>query len=348
MKVTGNDLIGWMESWAPRSLAESWDHPGLQVGDPRRRVTKVLISLDLTEENVDLAVREGAEMVISHHPFLFKAIRELDLRTYKGRVIEKLVKHDILSFAAHTNLDTAKGGVNDALAAALSLSDTEGLVFEQETKERKLALYVKPVTAKVLRHTLSELYGDAVNHFYLLDDEDDATDEAKLECNVPTALLASVLAKVQEICGDIHYDVYTLESYGHKEYMGRIGNLPAPMSGKEALSYIKEKLGIPVLRYAGNPNITISRVAVLGGAGSEFAALAKAKGADLYLTGDLKYHEAQDASRLGLLIADGGHFYTERVIVPALAKRLRTYAAEHGWEIEVIEDSRAEDIFGEM
>ena len=87
MKVIGNDLIGWMESWVPRSLAESWDHPGLQVGDPRRVVTKVLISLDLTEENVDLAVREGAEMVISHHPFLFKAIRELDLRTYKGRVI---------------------------------------------------------------------------------------------------------------------------------------------------------------------------------------------------------------------------------------------------------------------
>ena len=120
------------------------------------------------------------------------------------------------------------------------------------------------------------------------------------------------------------------------------------MSGKEALSYIKERLGIPVLRYAGNPDTTISRVAVLGGAGSEFAALAKAKGADLYLTGDLKYHEAQDASRLGLLIADGGHFYTERVIVPALAKRLRTYAAEHVWEIEVIEDSRAEDIFREM
>ena len=73
MKVTGNDLIGWMESWAPRSLAESWDHPGLQVGDPRRRVTKVLISLDLTEENVDLAVREGAEMVISR-PMMMVAI----------------------------------------------------------------------------------------------------------------------------------------------------------------------------------------------------------------------------------------------------------------------------------
>lgn len=348
MKVTGNDLIEWMESWAPKRLAESWDHPGLQVGDPRRVVTKVLISLDLTEENVDLAVREGAEMVISHHPFLFKAIRELDLRTYKGRVIEKLVKHDILAFAAHTNLDTARGGVNDALAEALSLTDTEGLVFAQEAKEKKLALYVKPVTAKALRHTLSEIYGVAVSHFYLLDDEDDATEEAKLECNVPATLLASVLAKVQEICGDIHYDVYALENHGRKEYMGRIGHLPAPMSGEEALSYIKEKLGIPVLRYAGNPNGMVSRIAVLGGAGSEFAALAKAKGADLYLTGDLKYHEAQDASRLGLLIADGGHFYTERIIVPALAKRLRKHAAEHGWEIEVIEDKAAEDIFGEV
>lgn len=84
MKVTGNDLIGWMESWAPRSLAESWDHPGLQVGDPRRRVTKVLISLDLTEENVDLAVREGAEMVISHHPFFSRPFASLIFGRIRG------------------------------------------------------------------------------------------------------------------------------------------------------------------------------------------------------------------------------------------------------------------------
>ena len=89
-------------------------------------------------------------------------------------------------------------------------------------------------------------------------------------------------------------------------------------------------------------------MAVLGGAGSEFASLAKAKGADLYLTGDLKYHEAQDASRLGLLIADGGHFYTERVIVPYLAERLRKAAQEKSWELEVLEDSGAEDIFSHV
>lgn len=90
------------------------------------------------------------------------------------------------------------------------------------------------------------------------------------------------------------------------------------------------------------------KVAVLGGAGSEFAALAKAKGADLYLTGDLKYHEAQDASAMGLLIADGGHFYTERVIVPKLAARIRKAAAEKRWNLEVLEDSGAVDIFGHM
>lgn len=98
------------------------------------------------------------------------------------------------------------------------------------------------------------------------------------------------------------------------------------MKGKEALLYIKEKLGIPDLRYAGNTDIIVHKVAVLGGAGSEFASLAKARGADLYLTGDLKYHEAQDAAAMGLLIADGGHFYTERVIVPKLAERIRKEA----------------------
>ena len=89
-------------------------------------------------------------------------------------------------------------------------------------------------------------------------------------------------------------------------------------------------------------------MAVLGGAGSEFASLAKARGADLYLTGDLKYHEAQDAAAMGLLIADGGHFYTERVIVPKLAERIRKEAEKRHWDLEVLEDTGAEDIFSNL
>lgn len=348
MKITAQHLISLMNRWAPPSLAEPWDHPGLQVGNSQVPVEKVLVSLDLTEENADLAVREGASMIISHHPFLFKGLHELDLSTYKGRVIEQLIKHDILAFAAHTNLDTAQGGVNDALAAALDLQNLRGLVPEKTHAMYKLAAYVTPASAKAFHHHVKEAYGDDVGHYYLLDDEDDMTAEAKMELNVLSPSLPALLSDLKAYCGAVHYDIYPLDNGAVREYMGRIGDLPHAMSGIEALRHIKEKLGIPDLRYAGDVERTVKTVAVLGGAGSEFASLAKAKGADLYLTGDLKYHEAQDASRLGLLIADGGHFYTERVIVPALARRIRDAAKERGWELEVLEDSGATDIFGHV
>ena len=348
MKITAQHLMSLMNEWAPPSLAEKWDHPGLQVGNSQVPVQKVLVSLDLTEENVDLAIREGVSMIISHHPFLFKGLHELDLTTYKGRVIEKLIKHDILAFAAHTNLDTAKGGVNDALAAALDLKELRGLVPEKTHPMYKLAAYVTPTAARAFYHHVKEIYGNDVGHYYLLDDEDDMTQEAKMEMNVLAPSLSALLADLQTYCGKVHYDIYPLANGEEKEYMGRVGYLPKEMRGIEALQYIKEKLGIPDLRYAGDVERTVKTVAILGGAGSEFAALAKSKGADLYLTGDLKYHEAQDASRLGLLIADGGHFYTERVIVPALAKRIREAAKERAWDLEVLEDSQAEDIFGHI
>lgn len=348
MKITAQHLISLMNEWAPPSLAEKWDHPGLQVGNSQVPVQKVLISLDLTEENVDRAIRDGVSMIISHHPFLFKGLHELDLSTYKGRVIEKLIKHDILAFAAHTNLDTAEGGVNDALAAALDLKEIRGLVPEKTYPMYKLAAYVTPTAAKAFYYHVKEAYGEDVGHYYLLDDEDDMTEEAKMEMNVLAPSLPSLLADLKTYCGKVHYDIYPLENGEEREYMGRVGSLPTEMSGIEALQYIKEKLGIPDLRYAGDVERKVKTIAVLGGAGSEFAELAKAKGADLYLTGDLKYHEAQDAARLGLLIADGGHFYTERVIVPTLAKRIREVAKEKGWELEVVEDSDAKDIFGHV
>ena len=349
MNIIAKDLIDLMNTWAPQGLAEKWDHPGLQVGNSQQVVHKVLVSLDLTEENVELAIEKGAEMIISHHPFLFKGIHTLDLSTYQGKVIEKLIKHDILAFAAHTNLDTAQGGVNDALVAVLELSDVTGLVPAKKHQMYKLAAYVRPADARAFYHHVKETYPGEAGHYYLLDDEDDDLSKlAKMEINGEEEVLPFLLADLKTYCGAVHYDIYPLTNGGSQEYMGRMGDLPSAMDGKDALLYIKEKLGIPDLRYAGNAHGTVRRVAVLGGAGSEFAPLAKAKGADLYLTGDWKYHEAQDASRLGLLIADGGHFYTERVIIPYLAERLRKAAEEKSWDLEVLEDRRAKDIFSHL
>lgn len=348
MTINAGDIISLMNELAPQELAEKWDHPGLQIGNPEIPVDKVLVSLDVTESNVDYAIRQGIPMIISHHPFLFRSLQQLDLRTAKGRIIEKLIKNDILCFAAHTNLDTAFGGVNDALAAALGLSDLEGLVPGKTYKSFKVAAYTSAVKARQFHHELQVRYPDESGHYYLHDDDDDFTSEEKMEFNISEKALPAVLTDLNRICGPLHYDVYPLENNGKQEYMGRIGRLPSPLTGRKALEYVKEKLGVPVLRYCGNTEIMVERVAVLGGAGSEFAELAIARGADLYVTGDLKYHEAQDAASLGLLVADAGHFYTERVIIPRLAEILRKEAKARKWDIAIFEDSDALDIFGQI
>ncbi|MDY6084745.1 MAG: Nif3-like dinuclear metal center hexameric protein [Dialister sp.] len=345
MEVNAQMIMEMMNAWAPPHLAESWDRVGLQIGRGKTKVKKILAALDVTEDNVEYAATHGVNMIVSHHPFLFRPVIPLDTDTWKGRIIEKLIKHNIVSFAAHTNLDTAEGGVNDALAEALELTNPRGLVPGYKEASCKVVVYVEPMLAKRLSHALGQAFPGRVGRFYLLDDEDDFTTEARLEFNTEEKSLSSVKDMIAEMAGAPPMDIYRLADGGKTECMGRIGELARSLPGKEALLYVKEKLKIPSLRYCGNPDITVRRIAVLGGAGIEFFPVAKQAGADLYVTGDVKYHEAQEAAGSGLLVADGGHFYTERVIIPKLAKCIRNEAALQGWELEVIEDPSARDVF---
>lgn len=265
MSIEAKQIINIMNAWAPQSLAESWDHPGLQIGNVHTPVKKVLVALDLTAENASYAADNGVNLIISHHPFLFRSLHEIDLGTYRGKIIETLIRSSIVSFAAHTNLDIARGGVNDVLAEKLSLSDVSGL------------------------------------------------DPA--------------------------------ENGSDADSLGRTGMLPRVMSGKEAVSYIREKLEMPVIRYSGDINKNVKKIAILGGAGSEYIHDAKRLGADLFLTGDLKYHEAQEAYASDIIVVDGGHFYTEHPVVQNLANRLRQSFEEKNWDIEVVEDPVARDVF---
>lgn len=345
MEIYVKDIMQLMEVWAPSALAESWDHPGLQVGNPNQPVHKILVALDMNEQNISYAARYGVDMVISHHPFLFKSLHDIDLSSCKGRMIENLIRHQITSFAAHTNLDSAVQGVNDALAEKLGLQECKGFVPVTTYSSYKFTLYTTAAHAKLLRKKLDSLGGKNVESYYVVDDADDFTENIRVEFRVPGQLVKVVENMILGLDKSVKYDIYELVNHGYKETMGRIGKLPFPMSVEKAISYIKNKLEAPILRYAGNKDHLVEKIAILGGAGAEFAGVAKSMGADLYLTGDLKYHEAQDAAMNGLVIADGGHFYTERVIIPYLAKRLRDEFKTRGWDIDVIEDVRAKDIF---
>ena len=323
MEVFAKDIIRLMDEWAPPYLAEKWDHSGLQIGNPERIVKKIMVALDITKENVSYAVNNQVDMILSHHPFLFKPMKEIDLSTAKGKIVENLIKHQILSFAAHTNLDTAAQGVNDALADKLNLQNRTGLVPVYSEKMYKITLYAPAMIVKVLQKKINEILKDETSHFYLLDDEDDFTEAVRLEFTVKESALNTIKDILEKDYPSAYYDIYSLVNRGTESSMGRLGELPEEMEAKDALLYVKEKLGIPCLKYSGDTNKKVRKIAVLGGAGVEFSSLADIKGADLYITGDIKYHEAQNTSADGFLVADGGHFYTERVIIPYLADRMR-------------------------
>lgn len=333
--VTAGDIMALMDAWAPPKLAEKWDHPGLQVGNPSQKVKKILVSLDLTKENIEWAAAHSVDMVISHHPFLFKPMKEINLESPKGQLVGKLIQNRIISFAAHTNLDSADEGVNDALADALKLENRKGFIPVNEEKLFKIEIAgstdeIRKAEEYFCNRKSFRESGDTISF------------------TVSEGELKAVRRDLASLGNTVIVDIYPLIQTGHKDTMGRIGLLPHGMNGKEAIAYIQKCLHIPFIRYAGNTDKEIKTVAVLGGAGASFMKEAAARGADLYLTGDLKYHEAQDAASMGLLIVDGGHFYTERVIVPKLAERLRAAFREKGWDVEVFEDSDAKDIFGYM
>ena len=251
-----------MNRIAPKYLAEEWDNPGLLVGDSHQAVNKILVCLDLSDEMIQKAIELKAQMIITHHPLIFKPIKNVRTDLPLGRKISSLIKNDISCFAAHTNLDSAAGGVNDVLAKKIGLVD------------------VQPF-------------------------DDELT-------------------------------------------LGRIGNLQREMSAKEFAFHVKKLLKADHIRLINAGDFLIKRVGICGGAGSEFISKAKFLGADAFVTGDVKYHEAQSAIENKIHIVDAGHFATEFPIVKVLAKKLKEEFARLNSPIEVVEDTSAKDFFTVM
>lgn len=261
-KVNGHEVISLFEQWSPKRFAMESDPVGLHIGQLNRPVEKVLITLDVNEEVIDEAILKGANLIIAHHPPIFRPLKNLQTDTPQGRMIEKCVKNDISVYAAHTNLDVAPGGVNDMLATKLGLVDTSVVV-----------------------PTFSELTKDQKNNEYGL---------------------------------------------------GRIGKLEKKTTLVEFAEHVKQLFGVPALRFIGNPDKEIRKVAVLGGDGNKYIGAAKRAGADVLVTGDLYYHVAHDAEAMGLAVIDPGH-NIEKVMIEGVADYMRDACEEAHYEVKFIQ-----------
>lgn len=335
--IRNSDVFKVMEKWAPKKYAYDWDNVGLQLGSHSKTVKKIMVTLDVIEFVVNEAIENNVDLIIAHHPIFFKALDKLNVDTPKGRMIEKLIKNDITVYAAHTNLDVASGGVNDLLAEQLGLQSTEVLIETTKDKLFKIAVFVpvehKQAVMAAFNQTGAGYIGnysdctfqtegqgtfkplEGTNPFIGSKNKLVKTDEVKLETIVPESILSTVVnAMIQaHPYEEVAYDIYPLVNEGDTYGLGRIGQLYEQMTLNELAEYVKLKYNVPSVRVVGDLTKKVSKIAILGGSGEKYFAAAKYKGADVYITGDMTFHAAQDAEQMGLSIIDPGH-HVEKVM----------------------------------
>lgn len=336
-----------MEKIAPIKLVDKWDNCGFQIGNINKNVEAIMLTLDVAEEVVQEAISKNVDLIISHHPILFNPISEITLNDTKGKILYDIIRHDISVYSAHTNLDVCKGGVNDVLADILQLKNKKILSKLYEEKLYKLVVFVPKTHVKKVRDTITESGGgwignyshctfnidgfgtfmprEGTNPFIGTEGEVEVVEEIRIETIVPESILDTVVENMIKVhpYEEVAYDVYLLNNKGFDYGYGRIGELQDIIALGDFAKYVKKKLNCKSIKVIGDINKNVRRVAVCGGSGAEFIEIASKKGADVLVTGDIKYHEAQLAINLGLSLIDANHYDTEKVILPYLKEYIQ-------------------------
>jgi dinuclear metal center YbgI/SA1388 family protein len=360
LSVKAEVIIQAVERIAPKNLAMDWDNVGLQLGDSNREVERVLLTLDLTEEVLSEAEQLDVQMIITHHPLFWEKINNLNYNSSMGRLVSRLIKKDLVVYSAHTNLDIAPGGINDYLANILNLEQVEPLQTTYEEKLFKLVVFVPQTHLEQVREALAVAGAGWIGNYshcaFVLSGIGsfkplagtnpfignvgrlEYVEEYRLETIVSTKLLNRAIKAMLKAhpYEEVAYDIYPLANEGKKQGLGRIGYLASPLTLEEFAKQVKSVLRLSGIRICGNPAGTIKKVALCGGSGMSTVKHAIFKGADLLLTGDIKYHDAQDALARGISLIDADHFPTENIFIPILAEQLKEIFAKEGRKVELL------------
>jgi dinuclear metal center YbgI/SA1388 family protein len=366
-RVNGHEIIQLFEQFAPKGYAMEGDKIGLQVGRLNKTVENVLVTLDVAEKVVDEAIAKNIQLIISHHPLIYRPLQKIDTETSAGRIIEKLMKHEIAVYAAHTNLDVAPGGVNDLLAEALGLTNIEILVPTYEKKLKKLVVFVPEENAQEVKAALGNAGAGAIGNYShcsftaagigeFLPGENtnpyigehgklEQVKEVRIETIIPEEMEKKVLSAMIKAhpYEEVAYDLYPLENKGEPLGLGRIGYVDE-MTLKEFAEHVKNSLEVSGVRVVGDLNAPVRKVAVLGGDGNKYFMSAKFKGADVYVTGDIYYHVAHDAMYAGLNMIDPGH-NVEKVMKQGVVNVLSRLCREKQYNVSFISSEIHTDPF---
>lgn len=330
MTTTARHISTFLHEWAPPSTQLDYDNVGLLVGDPEQKVSRVLTCLDVTLEVVEEAIEKSCDMIVAHHPLIFKSISRINPTDEQGKIIFKLIKNDIALMTAHTNLDAALDGVSFVLGKQLGLEQVKFLDNSYNISRKIVLTTNHSDSGSVLK--LLNYYSAEEAHYYTVEGKKGTqyTYEAIIDQhNVPE--LKKELKK-NALLHRGSFQVIEVASPSNNVGMGVVGLYrDKGLTQQEFLDVVAEVLNVKAVRFSGAAE-RVKKVAVCGGAGASLASKAMAEGAQAFVTADIKYHDYFTDTD-NFLLVDAGHYESEVPMVAALQQEL----SEAFEEIEVLE-----------
>jgi dinuclear metal center YbgI/SA1388 family protein len=349
------EFAAYLERFAPCSTAAEWDNVGLLLGEPAAGVSKVMTCLTLTPDVAAEAVREGANLIISHHPVLFRGVKKLVATSGDGQAVLPLLRAGIAVYSPHTAFDNCAGGINDSLCKRLGIEKAAPLRPRDAKKQCKLVVFVPDSDLQKVSDAVfaagagvigqynecsyrlsgtGTFYGtDSTNPTVGQKGRREEVSEWRLEVVVPENLVAKVVTamRVAHSYEEPAFDVYPLRP-GTDGGEGRIGELPRAVTLGELAKLVKERLKANAVQFVGDPAREVRTVVLACGAAGEYLSDAIKRKADVFLTGEVRFHDALTArgANVGLILP--GHYATERPAVEDLAMKLAAdFAGVTAW-----------------
>lgn len=354
------DVTAALEAWAPPGSAQGYDNVGLQVGDARRPVETGVMALDATPDVLEEAETMNADLIVTHHPLLFQSLDGVTADSYVSNLALRLAEAGVALYSIHTNLDAAPGGVSFALANRLGLTNV-GFLDGYEDTLYKLAVFVPEDAFDTVREALANAGAGRIGDYdacafavegtgFFKPGEGtnphigepgggvESANERKLEVEVARWNLDGVFAALDEAhpYEEVAYDLYPVHQKNTRAGLGALGELEDPEPLSAFLDRVAKALDAGSLRYAGDGDASVERVAVCGGAGSDFIGTALGAGADAYVTADVKYHEFFEVLDRGgdpeMALIDPGHYETEALTEALLQDWLQERFPSVNWQ----------------
>ncbi|MCX7874977.1 MAG: Nif3-like dinuclear metal center hexameric protein [Melioribacteraceae bacterium] len=358
-----NELIKYLDDWAPPGASWEKDNVGLLVGSGEDSIKNIFLALELNEEVLDEALKKNCNFIFTHHPIIFTPIKKLNFdNDSQAKLISRLIKNDISIFSAHTNLDFTKDGVSFELAKKLKLEKVKFLK-NQNSNQYKIVVFVPQNKLDDVANSMFDkgagiigeykycsfrLTGEGTfqgssnsNPFIGKKENFEKVNEVRLEVIVDSWNLNKVITSMLKAhpYEEPAYDIYPLKNKNTNYGAGAIGELKTELNVDEFLNYVKKNLSLTNFRYSlGNKN-KIKKVAVCGGSGSDLLQDAIQNNADAFITADVKYHSFHDAFNKILLI-DAGHYETEIIVLDIVEKKIQSFINNKKEKIKIYKFSK--------